>query len=149
MVEDARQFNRTFIMSTVLEASVLDKTRELCETIIQQPEFDSVRQRIDQFLINDVARQQYQELNEQGEHLHHKQQQGVELAKEEIEAFEKKRQDFMSNSVAKGFMEAQDETFKMRDQVAKYVGKTYELGRVPTEDDFESECCNEGGCGCG
>lgn len=149
MVEDARQFNRTFIMSTVLEASVLDKTRELCETIIQQPEFDSVRQRIDQFLVNDVARQQYQELNEQGEHLHHKQQQGVELAKEEIEAFEKKRQDFMSNPVAKGFMEAQDETFKMRDQVAKYVGKTYELGRVPTEDDFESECCNEGGCGCG
>jgi hypothetical protein len=45
-------------------------------------------------------------------------------------------------------MEAQDEAFKMRDQVAKYVGKTFELGRVPGEDDFEGECCNEGGCGC-
>jgi cell fate (sporulation/competence/biofilm development) regulator YlbF (YheA/YmcA/DUF963 family) len=135
-------------MSTVLETSVLDKTRELCEAIIQQPEFDSVRQRIDQFLINDAARQQYQELNETGEHLHHKQHQGVEISKEEIEAFEKKRQEFLSNPVARGFMEAQDEAFKMRDQVAKYVGKTYELGRVPGEDDFESECCNEGGCGC-
>ena len=135
-------------MSTVLETSVLDKTRELCEAIIQQPEFDSVRQRIDQFLINDAARQQYQELNETGEHLHHKQHQGVEISKEEIEAFEKKRQEFLNNPVARGFMEAQDEAFKMRDQVAKYVGKTYELGRVPGEEDFESDCCNEGGCGC-
>lgn len=135
-------------MSTLLETTVLEKTRELCETIIQQPEFDSVRKRIDTFLINDAARQQYQELTEQGEYLHHKQHQGVELTKEEVEGFDKKRQAFLENPVAKGFMEAQDESFKMRDMVAKYVTKTFELGRVPTEEDLGGDCCNEGGCGC-
>ena len=137
-------------MSTALETTVLEKTRELCETIIQQPEFDSVRKRIDTFLINDAARQQYQDLTEKGEYLHHKQQQGVELTKEEIASFEEQRQAFLNNPVAKGFMEAQDESFKMRDMVAKYVTKTFELGRVPTEEDLGGgECCNEGGCGCG
>ena len=43
-------------MTTTLESTVLDKTRELCETIIQQPEFENLRSRIDQFLINDAAR---------------------------------------------------------------------------------------------
>ena len=137
-------------MSTALETTVLEKTRELCETIIQQPEFDSVRKRIDTFLINDAARQQYQDLTVEGEYLHHKQQQGVELTKEEIASFEEQRQAFLNNPVAKGFMEAQDESFKMRDMVAKYVTKTFELGRVPTEEDLGGgECCNEGGCGCG
>jgi len=133
-------------MTTALETTVLDKTRELCETIINQPEFDDVRKRIDTFLINDAARQQYQELTEQGEYLHHKQHQGVELTKDEIESFEQKRQAFLDNPVARDFMESQDEAFKMRDLVSKYVSKTFELGRVPTEDDLG--CCNEGGCGC-
>jgi cell fate (sporulation/competence/biofilm development) regulator YlbF (YheA/YmcA/DUF963 family) len=134
-------------MATTLETTVLDKTRELCETIINQPEFENMRSRIDQFLINDAARAQYQELTEQGEYLHHKQHQGVQLSKEEVEGFEKKRSDFLNNPVARGFMDAQDEAFKMRDLVAKYVSKTFELGRVPANDDFEEGGCGEG-CGC-
>lgn len=139
-------------MTTTLETTVLDKTRELCETILNQPEFESMRTRIDQFLINDAARSQYQELTEQGEYLHHKQHQGVQLTQEEIEAFEKKRTALMNNPVARGFLDAQDEAFKMRDLVAKYVSKTFELGRVPGESDFEDGCCGGGGggggCGC-
>jgi cell fate (sporulation/competence/biofilm development) regulator YlbF (YheA/YmcA/DUF963 family) len=134
-------------MSTTLETTVLDKTRELCETIINQPEFENMRARIDQFLINDAARAQYQELTEQGEYLHHKQHQGVQLTQEEVESFERKRSAFMSNPVARGFMDAQDEAFKMRDLVAKYVTKTFELGRVPGEADFNEGGCGEG-CGC-
>jgi cell fate (sporulation/competence/biofilm development) regulator YlbF (YheA/YmcA/DUF963 family) len=135
-------------MTTTLESTVLDKTRELCETILQQPEFGQMRERIDQFLINDAARAQYQELTEQGEYLHHKQHQGVQLTPEEIEGFEKKRAAFLNNPVARGFMDAQDEAFKMRDLVAKYVSKTFELGRVPAEEDFnEGGSCGEG-CGC-
>jgi len=134
-------------MATTLETTVLDKTRELCETIISQPEFESMRSRIDQFLINDAARAQYQELTEQGEYLHHKQHQGVQPSQEEIEGFEKKRSAFMNNPVGRGFMDAQDEAFKMRDLVAKYVSKTFELGRVPGSEDFDEGGCGEG-CGC-
>lgn len=135
-------------MTTTLETTVLEKTRELCETITQQPEFEALRRDIDQFLVNDAARQQYQELTEQGEYLHHKQHQGVQLTPEEIEGFEKKRSAFLGNPVARGFMDAQDQSFKTRDLIAKYVSKTFELGRVPTEEDMDEGCCNEGGCGC-
>ena len=134
-------------MATTLETTLRDKTRELCESIIQQPEYENLRLRIDQFMVNDAARAQYQELTEQGEYLHHKQHQGVELTKDEVEGFEKKRAAFLNNPVARGFMDAQDETFKMRDLVAKYVTKTFELGRVPAETDFEEGGCGEG-CGC-
>ncbi len=134
-------------MATTLETTLRDKTRELCESIIKQPEFENMRLRIDQFLVNDTARAQYQQLTEQGEHLHHKQHQGVQLAPEEIEAFEKQRADFLNNPVARGFMDAQDEAFKARDLVAKYVSKTFELGRVPADGDFEEAGCGEG-CGC-
>lgn len=134
-------------MATTLETTLRDKTRELCESIIKQPEFENMRLRIDQFLVNDAARTQYQELTEQGEHLHHKQHQGVQLSQDEIEGFEKKRTAFLNNPVARGFMDAQDEAFKARDLVAKYVSKTFELGRVPAEADFEEGGCGEG-CGC-
>lgn len=135
-------------MATTLETSIRGKALDLCESIITQPEFSALRLKIDQFLVNDAARQQYQELTEQGEYLHHKQHQGVQLTKEEIDGFEKKRKDFYNNPVARDFMDAQDQAFKMRDLVAQYVSKTFELGRVPTEDDFESGGnCGEG-CGC-
>ncbi|HAV64869.1 MAG TPA: hypothetical protein DCY13_21180 [Verrucomicrobiales bacterium] len=134
-------------MTTTLETSIRAKTRDLCESILQQPEFGELRLKIDQFLVNDAARQQYQELTEQGEYLHHKQHQGVQLTKEEVEGFEKKREAFMKNPVARGFMDAQDQAFQMRDIVAKYVSKTFELGRVPTEEDLGEGGCGEG-CGC-
>ena len=134
-------------MATTLETKLRDKTRELCESIIKQPEFEDLRLRIDQFLVNDAARAQYQELTEQGEYLHHKQHQGVELTPDEVEGFEQKRAAFLKNPVSRGFMDAQDESFKMRDLVAKYVSKTFELGRVPAEEDFNEGGCGEG-CGC-
>lgn len=134
-------------MATTLESSIREKTQSLCESIIQQPEFAELRLKIDQFLVNDAVRQQYQELTEQGEYLHHKQHQGVQLTKDEVEGFEQKRRDFYNNPVARGFMDAQDQAFKMRDMVAQYVSKTFELGRVPKDDDFEGGGCGEG-CGC-
>ena len=138
---------RERIMTTTLETTVREKARELCESLIQLPEFEQLRLRIDQFMINDSARSQYEELSEQGEHLHRKQHQGVEPSRDEIDRFEKNRIAFLNNPVARGFMDAQDEAYRMRDLVAKYVTRTFELGRVPAHEDLQEGGCGDG-CGC-
>lgn len=136
-------------MATATDTPILEKTRELCDLIVNQPEFESIRARIDRFMINDEAQKQYQAVNDQGQMLHQKQHSGEQITDGEIEQFESRRKALLENPVARDFLEAQDEAFRMRDTVAKYVTKTFELGRVPTEEDLsEGECCGDSGCGC-
>lgn len=129
------------------EDAILLKTRELCETIIQQPEFQSIRQRMDSFMADTKAQEQYESLSEKGRHLQHKQQQGVELAPAEIAAFDKEREAFFRNPVAKGFVDAQEAMHHIQEEVNQYLSKTFELGRVPSADELESGSCGSG-CGC-
>ena len=76
-------------METNLEDGVIvQKTKELCETILQQPQFQSIHSRIDQFMNDGSAKSQFDALNEKGEFLHHKQHQGVTLTQAEIADFE-------------------------------------------------------------
>jgi cell fate (sporulation/competence/biofilm development) regulator YlbF (YheA/YmcA/DUF963 family) len=124
---------------------VVQKTKELCQAILDQPEFQRIRQGLDAFMANDEVRGQYQALSEKGEYLQHKQQTGGELGDEEIAAFEKERQTFLDNPVARGFLDAQKEMHRMQESVTHYVTKTFELGRIPEESDFES--CGHG-CNC-
>jgi cell fate (sporulation/competence/biofilm development) regulator YlbF (YheA/YmcA/DUF963 family) len=134
-------------MAITEETLVLQKTRELCEALLEQPEFKVIRQQIDRFMANDEARSLYDSLNEKGEYLHHKQHQGVALSEQEIAGYEKDRTTFFSNSVAKDFINAQEEMRKLQDAISQYVGKTFELGRIPTEDDLNGGGCGTG-CGC-
>jgi cell fate (sporulation/competence/biofilm development) regulator YlbF (YheA/YmcA/DUF963 family) len=134
-------------MQTTTEDSViLQKTRELCQAILDGPEFQTIRQQIDAFMSNPEAKTQYQSLSERGEYLQHKQQQGVALSQEEIADFEQQREAFVNNPVARGFLDAQNEMHKMQESVGQYVAKTFELGRLPESDDFEGSCGH--GCGC-
>lgn len=136
-------------MQTTIEDSVIvQKTRELCEAILKQPEFQNIRRRIDGFMSNDSARMQFDALNEKGEFLHHKQHQGVQLTKAEIADFEKDRDAALTNPAIKDFLEAQREMHKLQETVGNYVGKTFELGRVPQPEDLESHSCGDHGCGC-
>jgi cell fate (sporulation/competence/biofilm development) regulator YlbF (YheA/YmcA/DUF963 family) len=130
---------------TTEESVVLQKTRELCQAILDQPEFQKIRQGLDTFLANDEVRGQYQALSEKGEYLQHKQQTGGQLSDQEVAAFESDRQNFLSNPIACGFIEAQNEMHRMQEYVTHYVTKTFELGRIPEASDFES--CGHG-CGC-
>jgi hypothetical protein len=66
----------------------------------------------------------------------------------ELDQFEQKRQAFLGNPVANGFLEAQEHLHQMRETVNRYVTRTFELGRLPGPDDFES-CGCDSGCGCG
>ena len=134
-------------MQTTIEAgAIMGKTHDLCQTILDQPEFQSIRLRIDQFMVNDTARGQYELLSEKGQFLQHKQQQGLELTGEEVADFESLREKFSADPVARGFMEAQKEMHEMQESIMKHVAKTFELGRVPTAEDFSGSCGS--GCGC-
>ena len=71
---------------TQTNGTLQQKTRELCETILKQPEFQSIRANMDKFMADQQAQQLYQDLSEKGQYLQHKQQQGVQLENSEVEA---------------------------------------------------------------
>src|SRR5215469_12671374 len=134
-------------MSTLIE----NKARELCETIVAQPEWSSIRNRIEAFLSNESARGQFDAVNDKGRSLHEKQHSGQPLNGQEIADFEKQRDALLQNPVARGFLEAQDELHEIQHAVQKYISKTLQLGRVPTEADLKEEeggSCGHGDCGC-
>jgi cell fate (sporulation/competence/biofilm development) regulator YlbF (YheA/YmcA/DUF963 family) len=128
-------------MSTIIE----NKARELCETIVSQPQWTSIRNRIDAFLSDDKTRGQFDAVNTKGQSLHEKQHSGQPLNGQEIAEFEKQRDDLLQNPVARGFLEAQNELHEIQHSVQKYISKTLQLGRVPSEADFKKD--EEGGCG--
>jgi cell fate (sporulation/competence/biofilm development) regulator YlbF (YheA/YmcA/DUF963 family) len=133
--------------STVEETTVSAKTRELCESILNDPGYQGLRRQIDTFLADERAKELYRNLAEKGEHLQHKQEQGVQLSRDEIAAYEKERDALTANPVAAGFIEAQQNLHKVQETVTQYVAKTIELGRVPTEEELDGGGCGSG-CGC-
>src|SRR3954471_1944952 len=139
----------TTIMQTTQDTLITDKTRELCQAILDQPEMRSARERIQTFVADDKARTQYEGLMAKGQALQQKQQRSEQLSGEEIAAFEKERESLMNNPVARGFLEAQEEMHHVHQSINQFVSKTLELGRMPTEADFESEGGCGDGCGCG
>ena len=131
---------------TSLAAPVQSKLEELCRAILAEPGFEGARLQVEQFLINDEARAQYVRVSEAGEHLHHKQSQGVQLSDSEVTEFEKERERLLDNPVARGFLAAQEQLQGMQECINKFVGKTLELGRLPAEGDLGGGCGQ--GCGC-
>jgi len=136
-------------MQTTQDTEITEKTRELCETILNQPNMRSARQRIESFVADDKARAEYEGLMAKGQELQQKQQRSQQLSAEEISAFEKQRETLLSNPVARGFLEAQEEMHNVHQSINQFVSKTLELGRLPTEADFEGEGGCGDGCGCG
>jgi cell fate (sporulation/competence/biofilm development) regulator YlbF (YheA/YmcA/DUF963 family) len=132
---------------TLIEDEVRQKTLELCETIVRQPQFQSIRQRVDSFMADSGAQELYQSLNEKGRSLHERQHQGLPLDGAEIAAFDSQRDAFLSNPVAKGFIDAQQEMQGLQQEVEQFVSKTFELGRVPSAEDLQEGSCGHG-CGC-
>jgi cell fate (sporulation/competence/biofilm development) regulator YlbF (YheA/YmcA/DUF963 family) len=133
--------------TTETENEVRQKTLELCESIVRQPQFQSIRRRVESFMADSGAQQQYQSLTEKGRSLHERQHQGLPLDGREIAVFDSERDAFLKNPVAKGFMDAQEEMQDLQQEVQQYVTKTFELGRVPSEEDLQEGSCGHG-CGC-
>jgi len=121
--------------------------RELCQAIIDQPDFQTIRRQVDAFLADERVKVQYQELSDRGAMLQHKQQTGMPLDMTEIADFEKKREAFLNSPVAQGFLAAQQAMQNVQESVSQYVTKTFELGRMPQKEDFDHGSCGHG-CGC-
>ena len=135
-------------MEAITEKSVvLQKTRELCQAILEQPDFPMLRRQVDAFLADEGIKVQYQALSDRGAMLQHKQQTGMPLDVVEIADFEKQREAFLNNPVAQGFMEAQQAMQSVQESVSQFVAKTFELGRMPQQEDFDNGSCGHG-CGC-
>jgi len=130
-----------------MPTKIEEKTRELCQTIVDQPEMTSIRRRIDTFLADAAARGQYETLMSKGNALHEKQHNGQTLDGVEIAEFEKQRDALLKNPAAVGFLDAQEELHQLQHSIQKQVSKTLELGRVPTEADLEEGSCGHG-CDC-
>src|ERR1035438_4817567 len=133
---------------TIEETAIARKTRELCQTILDEPSLQAVRQRIDTFMANDAVRAQYDDLVNKGQALQQKQQMSQTLTGEEISDFEQHRDTLLKNPVARGFLDAQQELHEVQESIQKYVSKTLELGRLPSEDELCSGGCGDHGCGC-
>jgi len=133
--------------NTLIEDVVRQKTLELCETIVQQPQFQNIRQRVESFMADSAAQKQYQSLSEKGRSLHERQHQGLPLDDKEIAAFDSERDAFLSNPVGKGFIDAQEEMHELQQSVQQFVSRTFELGRVPSGEDLQEGSCGHG-CGC-
>ena len=135
-------------MTTQIDEDViLEKTKALCQAIVDQPEMTSIRQNIDNFLSNAGARGQYETVMNKGQALQEKQAQGRQLENAEITDFEKHREALLNNPVARGFLDAREKLHEIQHSIQKYVSKTLELGRIPSEADLKDHSCGEG-CGC-
>jgi cell fate (sporulation/competence/biofilm development) regulator YlbF (YheA/YmcA/DUF963 family) len=130
-----------------MRTKIEEKTQELCQAIIAQPEMISIRKRIDTFMADTGARGQYEALMSKGQALQEKQRHGQPLDPVEISDFEKNRETLLKNPVATGFLDAQEELHAMQSSIQKHISKTIELGRLPVATDLEEGSCGSG-CGC-
>ena len=126
-----------------------EKIRELCEALLQDDGVQSARDRIERFLQNPDATRSYARLANMGEALHQKQSQGLEITEAEGEAFESLRDEVMSNPAVQEFSEARGTLQDIEGVIMTYVGRTLELGRVPSERDLNPGGGGSCGSGCG
>ena len=139
-------------MSAIAESSaIVDKTRDLCKSIVEDDHFKSLQGKVEDFLNDDAAKLQYQSVHQRGEELHQKQASGVELSKAEIGEFESAREALLENEVVTTFLSAKQELEGLQRMVGQYVGMTLEMGKVPSQEEVDHEtgggCCGGGGGG--
>lgn len=132
-----------------VESPITRRTLDLCQAIVDQPDFVSLKEKVDAFLADESLKFRYQQLNDLGQLLQMKQADGLELKPEEISQFESLREEFLGSPIAQGFLDAQQQMQQLRQTVGKLIDKTFELGRRPSEEDLQDGSCCGGGCGCG
>ena len=138
------------------ETPLIGKTKELCQTLAGQSDFKKITEDIEAFLADPEAQSLYDSVRRRQDELFRDQQSGQPLTEEVIGEFEGEREQLFNHPVAGGFIEAQQQMQKVQQVVGEYIAKTFELGRVPTDDEFNPDnaggCCgghDGGGCGCG
>ncbi len=128
------------------ESTITQRTLDLCQAIVEQPDFSAIKEKFDAFMDDEPLKFQYQQLNDLGQLLQMKRADGLELKPEEIAKFGSLREAFLGNPTAQGFLDAEQQMQQIHQSVGKLIDKTFELGRQPTEEDLQDGMCC-GGCG--
>jgi len=126
----------------------LDKTKELCQAILEDPKLRLIFTGVDAFMEDDAAKAAYTSMQGKAEELHARQNAGLELTAGEIDSYNKLRDRVLSNPIARAFVDAQEEMHSVRATVNGWLGMTFELGRMPRDEDFDQEGSCGSGCGC-
>ncbi|WP_372629984.1 YlbF family regulator [Cohnella sp.] len=123
---------------------IMEKMKELCETLLGQAGYKELRDSIDHFASDESSLQQYERFMEKHQHLRHKEDADIELTSEEIADYEQEERALYDNSVIRKFLYAQREFGQLHDKISQYFTKTVELARLPEPGDLK-----KGDCGCG
>lgn len=126
-----------------------EKIRELCEALLQDEEVLAARERVEGFLSNPDATRGYAKLANLSESLNQKRMGGGEISEEEGQEFESLRNEVVAMPEVQQFMEARGALEEIQGLIMAYVGRTLELGRVPTERDLAPQGGGGGGGSCG
>ncbi len=129
------------------DTPVVRKTKELCQTILDQPSYQAIKKTIHAFLADPAMSTHYQRLCDRQDALHHKHEHGEEISEQELADFDKDEADFLAQPLAQQFIEAQQQMHRVEQTVSSYLRKTFELGRLPGEEDISSGGCGPS-CGC-
>jgi cell fate (sporulation/competence/biofilm development) regulator YlbF (YheA/YmcA/DUF963 family) len=131
------------------ETPVIEKTKELCNVLVNQASFKELQAQIQAFMDSSEVQEMYQGLGDKQGILQQKQEAGMPLTDEEIADFNKDREAVLANPVAKGFIDSQQSMKDLQKTLTAYLSLTFELGRCPTADEVdESQNASGGGC-CG
>ena len=128
------------------ESPITQRTLELCQAISEQADFQTLKEKLDAFMSNELLKFEYQQVNSLGDLLRMKQSQGLELKPEEVAQFETLREKLLNDPVAQGFLDAQEELQRLHEVVGKFLNKTFELGRRPDYEDVHDGSCSDCGC---
>lgn len=128
-------------------SSYKEKAKELCRALVEDPELKPLFGAIDRFMEDEAAKELFTEMQSKAEGLQMKQQAGLELTAGEVEEYNKARDKMLDCEVAKGFVEAQEAIHGVHETIGSWVSLSFELGRMPTEEEFEGHCGSNCGCG--
>ena len=136
------------MLNQAQEETVLAKARELCQAILDQPPVAQACQQVTAFMEDPQARTLYEGVVTRGQAMQEKQHAGQTLSPLEISEFEAQREQLLAHPVARGFLDARELMHGLHHKINAHVSKTFELGRVPTVEDFQSACCGGHGDEC-
>jgi len=128
--------------------TIEDKALELCQFVLDQPEFRDSWNRIEAFLADSTAQGLYRDWQEASRQISLREREGLPLTDQDLIAVESRKEAVLGNSVALGFAESEDALNEIFGTVTRLLQKTLQLGRVPTADDLSEGSCCGGGCGC-
>jgi cell fate (sporulation/competence/biofilm development) regulator YlbF (YheA/YmcA/DUF963 family) len=128
------------------ESLITQRTLDLCQAIVDQEDFQTLKQKLDAFMSNELLKFQYQQVSGLGEMIRTRQMQGAELPMDDVAKFEVLRDSFLNDPVAKGFLDAQDQLQQLHETVSRFLNKTFELGKRPEYEDVHDGSCRDCNC---